>query len=63
MEGPLRPPVCKCLLLYKGDVRLYPKRKSPRLPGFDYSTYGYYFVTICTYDRKCLLGRIVGEGL
>lgn len=39
------------------------KRKPNRLKGFDYSTNGAYFVTICTKDRKCILSRIVGEGL
>ena len=36
-----------------------PKRKSPRLPGFDYATPGEYFVTICTEHRVKILGRIV----
>ena len=41
-----------------------PKRKSIRLPDFDYSTPGAYFVTICTHDRRCILAGItVGEGL
>ena len=41
-----------------------PKRKSTRLKGYDYSTPGAYFITICTKDRKELLSRIiVGEGL
>ena len=39
------------------------ERKSPRLKGYDYSLPGAYFVTICTRDRKCILGEIVGEGL
>lgn len=39
------------------------KRKPNRLKGFDYSTNGAYFVTICTKDRKCILSKIVGEGL
>ena len=33
-----------------------PQRKSPRMPGFDYSSEQYYFVTICTHDKKCLFG-------
>lgn len=33
------------------------------MKGFDYSTSGAYFVTICTKDRKCILSKIVGEGL
>ncbi len=40
------------------------KRKSPRLKGYDYSTSGAYFVTICTHNRKCMLSNIiVGQGL
>lgn len=35
-----------------------PKRKSPRLKLFDYSQNGAYFVTICTKDRRCILGEI-----
>lgn len=40
-----------------------PKRKSPRLKDFDYSSSGAYFITICTQNKACLLSRIVGEGL
>ncbi len=36
-----------------------PKRRSIRLPGYDYSRSGAYFVSICTKDRKCLFGDIV----
>lgn len=38
----------------------HPKRKNPRLAGYDYSTPGAYFVTVCTRDRKCILSKIVG---
>lgn len=34
------------------------ERKNPRLQGFDYSSNGAYFVTICTYERKKLLSAI-----
>lgn len=34
-------------------------RHSIRLKNFDYSTSGYYFVTICTKNRECLFGKIV----
>jgi REP element-mobilizing transposase RayT len=34
-------------------------RRSIRLPAFDYSEKGYYFVTICTKDRQYLFGNIV----
>ncbi len=47
-----------------------PKRKSPRLKGYDYSTPGYYFVTMCTHNKQKMLGEVmegkavnVGEGL
>ena len=35
-----------------------PKRKPIRLPDYDYSSPGAYFVTICTKDRKCILSSI-----
>ncbi len=31
-----------------------PKRKPTRLKGYDYSSAGAYFITICTKDRKCI---------
>ena len=34
------------------------RRRSIRLPGYDYAQTGAYFVTICVEDRECLLGRI-----
>ncbi|MCL2353143.1 MAG: transposase [Defluviitaleaceae bacterium] len=37
----------------------YPKRKSNRLKEYDYSQYGYYFITICTKGKECLFGRVV----
>lgn len=36
---------------------MYSVRKSPRMPGFDYSTENYYFVTVCTNEKKCLFGK------
>lgn len=39
-----------------------PKRKPTRLKEYDYSQNGYYFITICTKDRKLILSKIVGEG-
>ena len=41
----------------------FPKRKSPRLQGFDYNREGIYFITICTKDRRCILSRIVVTGV
>ena len=40
-----------------------PKRKPTRLKNYDYSQNGYYFITICTHNRKNILCNIVGEGL
>ena len=31
-----------------------PKRKRLRLQNFDYSSFGAYFITVCTKDRKRL---------
>jgi len=35
-----------------------PRRRSIRLPGFDYSTPGAYFITICALDRRCILDEV-----
>src|SRR5699024_7344468 len=34
--------------------------RSIRLQGYDYSSPGLYFVTICTYNRACLFGEVTG---
>jgi putative transposase len=36
----------------------HPRRKSPRLPTFDYSSNGAYFVTTCVQNREHLLGTL-----
>ena len=38
---------------------MLPKRKSLRLPNHDYAC-GWYFVTICTKDKRYSLGTVVG---
>ena len=38
-----------------------PTRKNLRLKEYDYNGAGYYFVTICTKDRECCLGSVVGD--
>ncbi len=35
-----------------------PKRKPMRLKGYDYSADGYYFVTTCAKDKRCLFSTI-----
>ena len=39
--------------------RVFPRRKNLRLQGFDYSTPGAYFVTICTQRHTRLFGEVV----
>ena len=39
--------------------RTLPSRRSIRLPTYDYSQGGAYFITICAHDRRCLFGRVI----
>jgi len=39
-------------------VNELPTRKDIRLKGYNYSSAGYYFITICVKDRHEMLGRI-----
>ena len=43
------------MTLFKNKYRV----ESTRLPNRDYSQNGWYFVTICTYERKWLFGDVV----
>ncbi|MBI5306978.1 MAG: transposase [Planctomycetes bacterium] len=45
------------MTLYKNKYRI----ESTRLKDWDYSRDGYYFVTICTQDKKCLFGDVIDE--
>jgi len=48
------------MTLFKDKYRV----ESIRLPGYDYSRLGAYFITIVTHNRQCLFGNIVdGEML
>lgn len=38
-------------------------RRSIRLPEYDYSQEGAYYITICTQDRICLFGEIRNGGI
>ena len=44
----------KTVTLYKNKYRI----ESIRLPNYDYSSNGYYFVTICTRKKFCYFGQI-----
>ncbi len=37
------------------------RRRSIRLRGYDYTSGGAYFVTICAYGRECLFGAVEGD--
>ena len=38
---------------------VFPNRRNARLRGYDYTSEGLYFVTICTYRRRMLFGHVV----
>jgi len=37
------------------------KRKSLRIPEYNYSEEGLYFITICTKNRQCILSKIIRD--
>ena len=43
-------------------MNIFPARKRNRLKNFSYSQNGIYFLTLCTKNKKCILGRVVGGG-
>ncbi len=43
------------MALFKQKYRI----ESARLPGWDYAAAGWYFVTICTRERRCCFGDVV----
>ena len=52
-EG-LDPPVAaNCILIME-----LPKRKSPRIKEFDYSSSRYYFITVCTHHHQNYFGSV-----
>jgi len=42
---------------------LQPERKNIRLPNYDYSQNGAYFITICTYNRKKIFGAVGADSI
>ena len=38
-----------------------PVRKPNRLPNYDYSQIGAYFVTVCVQDMRCILSRVLPD--
>ena len=49
---------CTILPMASGHM---PNRRTLRLPGYDYSLPGAYFITICTQDRACVFGTVVDD--
>ena len=39
------------------DSTRFPQRKNPRMKHFDYTSPNYYFVTICTKNKRCVFGN------
>ena len=39
----------------------HPARKPNRLPNYDYSQIGAYFVTVCVQDMRCILSRVLPD--
>ena len=42
-----------------GRDRVTPIRRCLRLPGYDYSQAGAYFVTLCAHHRECFFGEVL----
>ncbi|NWG27070.1 MAG: transposase [Ignavibacteriaceae bacterium] len=40
-------------------MKLLPKRKSTRLKEYDYSQFGFYFITICLSERKAFFSKVI----
>ena len=59
---PLRPPVARIALAMNVEKSL-PQRHTVRLPEYDYSQRGAYFLTICTHERRPLFGLVVGPSV
>ena len=54
-----------CELIY-GKMELFNNKyntKTLRLPHWDYSSAGYYFITICTFKKQKLLGEIENNSM
>jgi REP element-mobilizing transposase RayT len=49
----------QCMMPYDPDRHA---RRSIRMRDYDYAQPGAYFVTVCTYQRECLLGDVIADG-
>ena len=48
-------------VLEENKMDKYPKRKSNRINNYDYTSNGYYYVTICTDNHREWLGNIINN--
>lgn len=58
--------LCRFCRIMKRVIKMenqLPKRKSLRLQSYDYSTFGAYFITICTKDRKMLFAPVGADSI
>lgn len=46
--------------MYNPDIH---HRRSIRLKEYDYSSEGLYFVTLCSYEHKCIFGEIIDDNI
>ena len=44
------------------NYKNYTRKNSLRYKDFDYSSEGYYFVTICTHNKQQILSKIIKDG-
>ena len=42
-------------------MAIFTPRKRTRLPGFDYSQPGAYFITACAHNQRCIFGGVAGN--
>ena len=58
MTPPTTPNLYKSgiFVMYMDEVDRFPVRKHPRLKSYDYTQSGYYFITICTKEKRCIFG-------
>ena len=44
----------------KYDPKIH-HRRSIRLQGYDYSSPGAYYVTLCSFGKQCIFGQVVDD--
>jgi putative transposase len=47
------------MTLFRNKFRI----ESARLSYWDYSSPGYYFITLCAFDHRCIFGEILNNGM